>query len=44
MTPVMASRPGGMLPAFACSWAAEDDKPNAHTDPMPTHAAAPAAR
>ena len=35
MTPVIASNAGGMLAGFACSCAAEDDNPIAHTDPMP---------
>jgi hypothetical protein len=34
-TPVIASRPGGMLVGFACSCAADDDKPIAHTAPRP---------
>src|SRR5581483_10462798 len=44
MTPVTERMAGGMLPGFACSWAAEDDRPNAQTEPNPMQAPAAAAR
>jgi hypothetical protein len=44
ITPVTWTRPGGMLAGFACSCAADDDKPIAQTAPNPRYAAAPAAR
>jgi hypothetical protein len=34
-TPVISSKPGGMLSGLACSCAAEDDSPIAHTAPRP---------
>src|SRR3546814_527775 len=43
-TPVISTSPGGMLAGLACSCAAEDDDPVAHTAPRPRYAAAPAAR
>src|SRR5690606_695894 len=43
-TPVISTSPGGMLAGLACSCAAEDDSPIAHTAPSPRYAAAPAAR
>ena len=44
MTPVTFNSAGGMLPAFACSCAADDDRPSAQTEPVPRQQAAPAAR
>lgn len=34
-TPVISTSPGGMLAGLACSCAAEDDSPIAHTAPRP---------
>ena len=35
MTPVMASSGFGRLPALACSWAAEEERPSAQVAPSP---------
>ena len=43
-TPVISSSSGGSDSGVACSWAAEDDSPSAHTAPRPRYAAAPSAR
>ena len=43
-TPVIGNSPGGMLAGFACSCAADELSPIAHTAPRPRYAAAPAAR
>ena len=43
-TPVIFSSSGGSELAVACSCAAEEDMPRAHTAPSPMKAAAPSAR
>ena len=43
-TPVIFSNAGGSELAVACSCAAEEDMPRAHTAPSPMKAAAPSAR
>src|SRR6185436_20794721 len=44
MTPVMGRRDLGKLPAFACSCAADEERPIAQVAPSPRYAAAAAAR
>jgi hypothetical protein len=43
-TPVISTSPGGMLAGLACSCAADELSPIAHTAPRPRYAEAPAAR
>jgi len=43
-TPVISSSSGGSDSGVACSWAADDESPSAHTAPRPMYAAAPIAR
>lgn len=43
-TPVIFSSAGGSEAAVACSCAADDDSPSAHTAPRPMKAVAPSAR
>jgi hypothetical protein len=43
-TPVIFNSAGGGEPGVACSCAAENESPGAHTAPRPVYAAAPIAR